>query len=48
MLKHLTPEKIVQMPLHMQILYYLEKWGKLAQDCEVAEESCYKLKMMNL
>ena len=31
MLEHLKPEEIVRMPLHLQILYYIEKWGLLAQ-----------------
>ena len=34
MLEHLKPEEIVKMPLHMQILYYFEKWGMLAQGAE--------------
>jgi len=31
MMEHLKPEEIVKMPLHMQILYYLERWGSLPQ-----------------
>ena len=34
MMDHLTPEEIVKMPLHMQILYYLEKWGALAKNAD--------------
>lgn len=31
MLEHLGPDEITRMPVHMQILYYLEKWGSLVQ-----------------
>ena len=34
MLEHLNLEEIVKMPLHMQILYYFGKWGKLVRDEE--------------
>ncbi len=34
MLEHLKPEEIVKMPLHMQILYYFDKWGTLVRDEE--------------
>ena len=30
-MEHLSTEEILKMPLHMQILYYLERWGTLAQ-----------------
>lgn len=31
MLEHLGLDEIAKMPVHMQILYYLEKWGSLVQ-----------------
>ena len=39
MLEHLNPEEIVKMPLHMQILYYFGKWGKLVRDEETLKKA---------
>jgi hypothetical protein len=39
MMDHLKPEEIVQMPLHMQILYYFEKWGVSAQGAELTKKA---------
>lgn len=39
MMDHLSPEEIVKMPLHMQILYYLERWGTLAQDSDLLKKA---------
>jgi hypothetical protein len=39
MMDHLKPEEIVQMPLHMQILYYFEKWGVNAQAAELTKKA---------
>jgi hypothetical protein len=39
MMEHLNPEEIVRMPLHMQILYYLERWGSLAQGAELLKKA---------
>ncbi len=39
MMDHLKPEEIVKMPLHMQILYYYEKWGVIAQGVELSEKA---------
>ena len=39
MLEHLNPEEIAKMPLHMQILYYFGKWGKLVQDEEILKKA---------
>ena len=36
---HLNPEEILQMPLHMQILYYLERWGTLAQSSDALKRA---------
>ena len=32
MMEHLEPKEIEQMPLHMQVLFYLELWGKIEQN----------------
>jgi hypothetical protein len=29
MMEHLKSDEIEKMPLHMQVLYYLEQWGKI-------------------
>ena len=42
MMDHLKPEEIVQMPLHMQILYYFEKWGVSAQGAELTKKAGWK------
>ncbi len=39
MMEHLKPEEILKMPLHMQILYYFEKWGTLAQGAELLKKA---------
>lgn len=39
MMEHLNPEEIVKMPLHMQILYYLEKWGTHVKGAELLEKA---------
>ncbi len=39
MMDHLKPEEIVKMPLHMQILYYFEKWGVNAQGAELTKKA---------
>ena len=39
MLEHLNPEEIINMPLHLQILYYFDKWGKLPRDEETLKKS---------
>ena len=39
MLEHLKPEEIVRMPLHLQILYYIEKWGLLAQSANLMKKA---------
>lgn len=39
MLDHLGPEEILKMPMHMQILYYLEKWGSFARNAELTKQS---------
>ena len=32
LMEHLNPEEIVRMPLHMQVLRYLELWGVAQKD----------------
>ena len=32
LMEHLKPEEIVSMPLHLQILRYLELWGVTQKD----------------
>jgi len=32
LMEHLKPEEIVRMPLHLQILRYLELWGVTQKD----------------
>ncbi len=39
MMEHLKPEEIVKMPLHMQILYYFEKWGTFAQGADLLKKA---------
>lgn len=39
MLEHLSPDEIVKMPMHMQILYYLEKWGSLVRDEDLMKKA---------
>ena len=38
-MEHLKPEEIVKMPLHMQILYYFDKWGTLARSEELLKQT---------
>lgn len=39
MLEHLSLEEIKKMPMHMQVLYYLEKWGSLVQDADFMKKA---------
>ncbi len=39
MMDHLKPEEIVKMPLHMQVLYYFEKWGVIVQGADPTQKA---------
>ena len=39
MMEHLKPEEIVQMPLHLQIIYFYEKWGVFTPGAELLKQA---------
>ena len=39
MIDHVKPEESGKMPLHMQMLYYFEKWGGSAQGAELTKKA---------